>query len=38
MTPLVSTEWLAAELGKSVLRIIDATMLTADSGRYGFPH
>jgi thiosulfate/3-mercaptopyruvate sulfurtransferase len=33
MTPLVSTEWLAAELGKSDLRIIDATMLTADSGR-----
>ena len=33
MTPLVTTEWLAAELGKSDLRIIDATMLTADSGR-----
>lgn len=33
MTPLVSTEWLAAELGKSDLRIVDATMLPADSGR-----
>lgn len=27
MTPLVTTEWLAAELGKSDLRVIDATAL-----------
>ncbi|WP_419815969.1 3-mercaptopyruvate sulfurtransferase [Glacieibacterium sp.] len=27
MTPLVTTEWLAAELGKSDLRVIDATVL-----------
>ena len=26
MTPLVTTEWLAAEIGKSDLRVIDATM------------
>ena len=26
MTPLVTTEWLAAELGKSDLRVIDATL------------
>lgn len=33
MTPLVTTEWLAAELGKSDLRIVDATLLPGDSGR-----
>ncbi len=27
MTPLVTTEWLAAEIGKSDLRVIDATLL-----------
>ncbi len=29
MTPLVTTEWLAAEIGKSDLRVIDATLLGA---------
>ncbi len=33
MTPLVTTEWLAAELGKSDLRVIDATMFLAQHGR-----
>ncbi len=33
MTPLVTTEWLAAELGANDLRIVDATLLMADSGR-----
>ncbi len=27
MTPLVTTEWLAAEIGKSDVRVIDATMI-----------
>ena len=27
MTPLVTTEWLAAEIGKSDLRVIDATLI-----------
>ena len=26
MTPLVTTEWLAVEIGKSDLRVIDATI------------
>ena len=29
MTPLVTTEWLAAELGKTDIRVIDATMFLA---------
>jgi thiosulfate/3-mercaptopyruvate sulfurtransferase len=33
MTPLVTTEWLAAELGKSDLRVIDATFVLPDMGR-----
>jgi len=33
MTPLVTTEWLAAELGANDLRIIDATLFMADAGR-----
>jgi thiosulfate/3-mercaptopyruvate sulfurtransferase len=33
MTPLVTTEWLAAELGKSDLRVIDATFFLPDAGR-----
>ncbi len=33
MTPLVTTEWLAAELGANDLRVIDATLFLADSGR-----
>lgn len=33
MNLLVSTDWLAAELGKSDLRIIDATMFLAPHGR-----
>ncbi|MEI6485031.1 MAG: 3-mercaptopyruvate sulfurtransferase [Sphingomonadales bacterium] len=33
MNLLVSTDWLAAELGKSDLRIIDATMFLAAHGR-----
>ncbi len=32
MTPLVTTEWLAAELGKSDLRVIDATALPPGTG------
>lgn len=33
MTPLVTTEWLAAELGANDLRIIDATLFMPDAGR-----
>lgn len=33
MTPLVTTEWLAAELGANDLRIIDATLFLASDGR-----
>lgn len=33
MDPLVSTEWLASELGKSDLRIVDATLFLPDHGR-----
>ena len=33
MTPLVTTEWLAAELGANDLRIIDATLFLTDAGR-----
>ena len=33
MTPLVSTEWLASEIGKSDLRVIDATLFLAEMGR-----
>ena len=33
MTPLVTTEWLAAELGKSDLRVIDATLFLDAHGR-----
>ena len=33
MTPLVTTEWLAAELSANDLRVIDATLFLADSGR-----
>ena len=33
MDPLVSTDWLAAELGKNDLRVIDATLFLADHGR-----
>ena len=33
MNPLVTTEWLASELGKSDIRVIDATMFLAAHGR-----
>ncbi len=33
MNPLVTTEWLAAELGKSDIRVIDATMFLAAHAR-----
>ena len=33
MDMLVSTEWLAGELGATDLRVVDATLLAADSGR-----
>jgi thiosulfate/3-mercaptopyruvate sulfurtransferase len=33
MNPLVTTEWLAAELGKTDIRVIDATMFLAAHGR-----
>jgi thiosulfate/3-mercaptopyruvate sulfurtransferase len=33
MDPLVSTEWLAKELGASDLRVVDASMHLPDSGR-----
>ena len=33
MDPLVSTEWLASELGKNDLRIVDASLFLADHGR-----
>lgn len=33
MDLLVSTEWLAGELGKSDLRVVDATLLLPDHGR-----
>ena len=33
MDPLVSTEWLAAELGAPDLRVIDATLFMPNSGR-----
>ena len=33
MTPLVTTQWLAAELGANDLRVIDATLLPTDAGR-----
>lgn len=33
MTPLVTTEWLASELGANDLRVIDATLFLADAGR-----
>jgi thiosulfate/3-mercaptopyruvate sulfurtransferase len=33
MTPLVTTEWLAGELGKSDIRVIDATLFLAPHGR-----
>lgn len=33
MDALVTTEWLAGELGASDLRVVDATLLMADSGR-----
>jgi thiosulfate/3-mercaptopyruvate sulfurtransferase len=33
MDALVSSEWLAGELGKSDLRVIDATLFLADHGR-----
>lgn len=33
MTPLVTTEWLAAELGASDLRVIDATLFLDSHGR-----
>ncbi len=33
MTPLVSTEWLASELGANDLRIVDATLFLAEHGR-----
>jgi len=33
MDALVSTEWLAGELGAPDLRVVDATMVMADSGR-----
>lgn len=34
MDPLVSTEWLASEIGKSDLRIVDATLFLPDHGRH----
>jgi thiosulfate/3-mercaptopyruvate sulfurtransferase len=34
MDPLVSTDWLAAELGKNDLRIIDASLFLPDHGRH----
>ena len=33
MTPLVTTEWLAGELGANDLRIVDATLFLPDAGR-----
>ncbi len=33
MTPLVTTEWLAGELGANDLRVIDATLFLAGDGR-----
>ena len=36
MTPLVTTEWLAAEFGKSDLRVIDATAGTEGGARAAF--
>ena len=33
MNPLVSTEWLASELGKNDLRIVDATLFLPEHGR-----
>ncbi|MFZ4110695.1 MAG: 3-mercaptopyruvate sulfurtransferase [Polymorphobacter sp.] len=33
MNPLVTTEWLAAELGKTDIRVIDATLFLAPHGR-----
>jgi thiosulfate/3-mercaptopyruvate sulfurtransferase len=33
MNPLVTTEWLAGELGKTDIRVIDATMFLAAHGR-----
>ena len=33
MDPLVSTEWLAKELGASDLRMVDASMHLPESGR-----
>ena len=33
MDPLVSTEWLASELGRNDLRIVDASLFLADHGR-----
>jgi thiosulfate/3-mercaptopyruvate sulfurtransferase len=33
MDPLVSTEWLASELGKSDLRVVDASLFLPDHGR-----
>lgn len=33
MDALVTTEWLAGELGANDLRVVDATLLAADSGR-----
>lgn len=33
MTPLVTTEWLAGALGANDLRVIDATLFMADTGR-----
>lgn len=33
MTPLVTTEWLAGELGKSDIRVIDATLFLPPHGR-----
>ncbi len=33
MDPLVTTEWLAKELGANDLRVIDATLFLADAGR-----
>jgi thiosulfate/3-mercaptopyruvate sulfurtransferase len=33
MTPLVTTEWLAAELDKSDLRVVDASLFLPDHGR-----
>jgi thiosulfate/3-mercaptopyruvate sulfurtransferase len=33
MDPLVSTDWLASEIGKSDLRVVDATLFLPDHGR-----